>query len=141
MTTQRQMVFPKDLKYSKEHMWVKVDEDRATVGITDFAQSWIGNLVAIDLFEENSEIEPLGLFGILETSKVSFELYSPVGGTIIKRNDKLVDRITLINQEPYEGGWMIVLRMRNMGDLAQLIDAETYRKYMKNWIDAEGCDK
>jgi glycine cleavage system H protein len=135
------MVFPKDLKYSKEHMWVKVDEDRATVGITDFAQSWIGNLVAIDLFEENSEIEPLGLFGILETSKVSFELYSPVGGTIIKRNDKLVDRITLINQEPYEGGWMIVLRMRNMGDLAQLIDAETYRKYMKNWIDAEGCDK
>jgi glycine cleavage system H protein len=135
------MVFPKDLKYSKEHMWVKVDEDRATVGITDFAQSWIGNLVAIDLFEENSEIEPLGLFGILETSKVSFELYSPVGGTIIKRNDKLVDRITLINQEPYEGGWMIVLRMRNMGDLAQLIDAETYRKYMKNWVDAEGCDK
>lgn len=95
-------------------MWVKVDEERSTVGITDFAQSWIGDLVSIDIFEEGSEIEPLGLFGILETSKVSFELYSPIGGTIMKRNDKLVDQITLINRDPYEGGWMIVLRMRDI---------------------------
>lgn len=135
------MVFPKDLKYSKEHMWVKIDEDRATVGITDFAQSWIGNLVSIDIFEEGSEIELLGLFGILETSKVSFELYSPMGGTIIKRNDKLLNQITLINQDPYEGGWMIVLRTRDMKDISQLIDAETYKEYIKNWIDAEGSDK
>lgn len=141
MTTQHQMVFPKDLKYSKEHTWVRVNGDRATVGITDFAQSWIGNLVSIDIFEEGSEIEPQGLFGILETSKVSFELYSPISGTIIKRNNELADKITLINQEPYEGGWMIVLRMRDIQDLSKLIDAETYKEYIKNWIDAEGSDK
>jgi len=135
------MTIPKDLKYSENHTWVRVDEDRATIGITDFAQSWIGDLVSIDIFEEGSEIEPLGLFGILETSKVSFELYSPIGGTIIKRNNQLVDQIILINHEPYEGGWMIVLRMRDIQDLAKLMDARTYKEYVKNWIDAEGNDK
>jgi len=131
------MIFPSDLKYSQDHSWVRVDEDRATVGITDFAQSWIGNLINIDIFEDGSMIEPLGLFGILETSKVSFELYSPIGGTVIKRNDKLVDQITLINQEPYGGGWMIVLRMRDIHDLAGLMDVEAYKEYVKRWGDIE----
>ena len=135
------MIFPSDLKYSQDHTWVRVDEDRATVGITDFAQSWIGNLINIDIFEDGSVIEPLGLFGILETSKVSFELYSPIGGTVIKRNDKLLDQITLINQEPYEGGWMIVLRMRDIQDLANLMDANAYKEYIKNWGDLEGSDE
>lgn len=131
------MTILKDLKYSEDHTWVRVDEDRATVGITDFAQSWIGDLVSIDIFEEGSEIEPLSLFGILETSKVSFELYSSIGGTIFKRNDKLVDQITLINQEPYEGGWMILLRMRDVQDLAGLMDVEAYKGYVKRWGDIE----
>jgi len=135
------MIFPSDLKYSQDHTWVRVDEDRATVGITDFAQSWIGNLINIDIFEDGSVIEPLGLFGILETSKVSCELYSPIGGTVIKRNDKLLDQITLINQEPYEGGWMIVLRMRDIQDLANLMDANAYKEYIKNWGDLEGSDE
>jgi glycine cleavage system H protein len=135
------MIFPSDLKYSQDHTWVRVDEDRVTVGITDFAQSWIGNLINIDIFEDGSVIEPLGLFGILETSKVSFELYSPIGGTVIKRNDKLLDQITLINQEPYEGGWMIVLRMRDIQDLANLMDANAYKEYIKNWGDLEGSDE
>ena len=135
------MVFPENLKYGKEHTWVRINGDRATVGITDFAQSWIGNLASIDIFEEGSEIEPLGLFGTLETSKVSFELYSPIGGTIIKRNDKLVDQITLINQEAYGGGWMIVLRVRDIHALADLMDVEAYKEYIRNWIDAEGSDK
>ena len=131
------MIFPSDLKYSQDHTWVRVDEDEATIGITDFAQSWIGDLVSIDIFEEGSEIEPLGLFGILETSKVSFELCSPIGGTVIKWNDKLVAQITLINQEPYEGGWMIVLRMRDIRDLAGLMDVEAYKEYVKRWEDIE----
>lgn len=135
------MLIPKDLKYSEYHTWVKVDGNRATIGITDFAQSGLGELISIDLFEEGSEIEKRGLYGILETSKVSFELYSPIGGTIIKRNDKLVDQITLINRDPYEGGWMIVLRTRDMQDISKLIDAETYKEYIKTWIDAEGSDK
>lgn len=131
------MVFPKDLKYSKEHTWVRVDGERATVGITDFAQFWIGNLLNIDLFEENSEIEPLGLFGILETSKVSFELYSPVSGTIVKKNEKLMDQIALINHQPYGEGWMIVLHMRDIHDLAGLMDVEAYKEYVKRWEDIE----
>ena len=117
---------------------MKVDGNRATIGITDFAQSWIGNLESIDIFEEGTEIEQLGLFGILETSKVSFELYSPVGGKITKRNERLINQITLINQEPYKEGWMIVLRMKDKQDLTKLMDAETYKKYIKRWIDPEG---
>lgn len=141
MTTQHQMVLPKDLKYSKEHTWVRVNGDRATVGITDFAQSWIGNLVSIDIFEEGSEIEPQGLFGILETSKVSFELYSPISGTIIKRNNELAEKITLINKEPYEEGWMIVLSMEDVQDLVTLMDVDAYKEYLKNWADAEGSNE
>jgi len=127
------MIFPQDLKYSKDHTWVRVDKDRATVGITDFAQSWIGDLVSIDIFEEGYEVEPPGLFGILETSKVSFELYSPLIGTIIQRNHKLTEQITLVNHEPYEGGWMIVLQMMNTCDLTSLMDANTYKDYIKSW--------
>lgn len=135
------MIFPENLKYSKEHTWVKVNGNRATIGITDFAQSWIGELLSIDLFEEDSEIEPWGLFGTLETSKVSFELCSPISGTIIKRNNQLAEKITLINKEPYEGGWMIVLSMKDVEDLVTLLDVNAYKEYLKNWVDAEGSNE
>jgi len=135
------VIVPKDLKYSKEHTWVRVNGNRATIGITDFAQSWIGNLVSIDIFEEGSEIEPQGLFGILETSKVSFELYSPISGTIIKRNNELAEKITLINKEPYEEGWMIVLSMKDVQDLVTLMDVDAYKEYLRNWADAEGSNE
>lgn len=141
MTTQHQMVFPKDLKYGKEHTWVRINGDRATIGITDFAQSWVGNLLSIDLLEEDSEIEQGGLFGTLETSKVSFELYSPLSGTIIERNSNLLDQITLVNREPYEGGWMIVLGMRTAQDPGDLMDADGYREYIKNWSPEEDSDQ
>jgi len=129
------MVFPKDLKYSKEHTWVRVYGEKATIGITDFAQSWIGNLLSIDLFEEDSEIEQWGLFGTLETSKVFLELNSPIGGTIIKKNNKLIDQITLINQDPYKGGWMIELSMRDVRDIRSLMEVDTYKEYIKRWGD------
>jgi glycine cleavage system H protein len=97
--------------------------------------------LSIDLFEENSEIEQWGLFGTLETSKVSFELYSPISGTIIKRNSQLTEKITLINKEPYEGGWMIVLSMKDLQDLVILMDVDAYKEYLKNWVDAEGSNE
>jgi len=131
------MIFPKDLKYSKEHTWVRVEGDRATIGITDFAQSWVGDLLHIDLFEEGSEVEPQGLFGTLETSKVSFELNSPVGGTILKRNNRLAHQINLINHEPYEGGWMIILAIKDAQNLTHLMDADAYEEYIKQWVAPE----
>lgn len=135
------MVIPKGLRYSEDHLWVEVDGDKATIGITDFAQSWLGELISLDLFEVGSKIEQRGLFGILETTKVSFELYSPVGGTIIKRNNDLLDQITLINREPYEGGWMIALGMRSTQDLGDLMDADGYREYIKKWRFEEEGDQ
>jgi glycine cleavage system H protein len=134
------MVFPEDLKYSTDHTWVRVEGDRATIGITDFAQSWVGNLLSVDLLEEDSEIERGGLFGTLETSKVSFELYSPISGTILKRNNQLAEKITLINKEPYEEGWMIVLCMKDVQDLVALMDVDAYQEYLKNWVDADGSN-
>jgi len=127
------MIVPKDLKYSKEHTWVRVEGEQATIGITDFAQSWIGDLIHIDLFEEGSEIAPMGLFGVLETSKVSFELYSPIGGTIISRNDNLAVQITLVNLDPYGEGWMILLQLRDAKDLDNLMDVDAYEVYIKQW--------
>lgn len=131
------MAVPKGLKYSKDHIWAEVEGDKATIGITEFAQSWLGNLKSIDLFEVGSKIEQWGLFGILETSKVSFELYSPIGGTIMKRNSHLLDQITLINQEPYEGGWMIALSMIPSQDSGDLMDADGYQEYIKRWRTSE----
>jgi glycine cleavage system H protein len=135
------MIFPEELKYSPDHTWVRVEGDKATIGITDFAQSWIGSLVSIDLFEEGYEIEPPGLFGILETSKVSFELYSPIGGTIIKKNHQLRDRVTLINDEPYGEGWMVVLQTRDIQGFTGLMDAEAYKEYIKKWKDHTGSNE
>lgn len=135
------MVIPEDLKYTEDHTWVMVDGNKATIGITDFAQSGLGELMSIDLFEVGSKIEKRGLFGILETSKVSFELYSPVSGTIIKKNGNLLDQITLINREPYEGGWMIALGMKSAQDPGDLMDADGYREYIKNWRPAEDSDQ
>lgn len=135
------MVIPKGLKYSEDHLWAQVDGDRATIGITDFAQSWLGELISINLSEVGSKIEQRGLFGFLETSKVSFELYSPVRGRIIKKNSHLLDQITLINREPYEGGWMIVLCMITAKDSDILMDADGYREYIKNWRPAEESEQ
>ena len=97
--------------------------------------------MSIDLFKEDAEIESMGLFGVLETSKVSFELCSPIGGTLIKRNDQLADQITLINLEPYKGGWMIILRMRDVQDLVSLMDGDAYKEYIKKWGYEEGSGK
>jgi glycine cleavage system H protein len=111
------MEFPEELKYTEEHEWVLVEEDLAVVGITDFAQDALGDVVFVELPEVGT---------VVEAGKVS-DIYAPVSGTVEEVNDDLVDTPEIINTSPYEDGWMIKIRMADAADADDLMDAEAYQ--------------
>jgi len=120
------MNLPKALKYSKEHEWVKIDGNRAIVGITDFAQSELGDIVFVELPEVDDEVDAGSTFGTVESVKTVSDLYVPVSGRVVEVNDKLEDEPELVNDDPYGEGWMIVIEMSDPGQLDQLLDADGY---------------
>ena len=122
------MNFPEQLRYTKDHEWVLVEGSVATVGITDFAQSELGDIVFVDLEAVDSEIEKDGVFGTVEAVKTVSELFMPVQGTVIEHNDALEDSPELINQSPYDEGWMIKIQMANPDDAASLLSAADYQE-------------
>lgn len=125
------MEFPESLKYSKEHEWVRVDGSRITVGITDFAQEELGDVVFIELPDIGTTVEAMGTFGVIESVKAVSDLYVPVSGTVIEVNSLLEDRPELVNQSPYEEGWMIVIEASNLDDLEDLLNAQDYQTYIE----------
>src|SRR5512136_1160672 len=98
------MTIPSDLKYSKEHEWVRVKGDRATVGITDFAQEQLGDVVYVELPEPGSQFDFMETFGVVESVKTASDLFSPVRGTVVEANERLADEPELVNKEPYGDG-------------------------------------
>lgn len=124
------MNFPEGLKYSKEHEWVKVDGDIAIVGITDFAQGELGDLVYIEVDTVGETIEKDEVFGTAEAVKTTSDLFMPVGGEVIAFNSELDesegDNPSLINESPYEEGWIIKIKMSDPSELDSLMDAATY---------------
>lgn len=124
------MEFPNDLKYSKDHEWIRVAEDgvTATIGITEFAQSELGDIVFVDLEETGEEFEKDGTFGSVEAVKTVSELFMPLGGTILEHNDELEDRPELINNSPYGDGWIIKITMADPSELDDLMDASEYKQ-------------
>jgi len=125
------MNFPEGLKYSKEHEWVKVDGDIATVGITDFAQGELGDLVyIIEVDTVGETIDKDEVFGTAEAVKTTSDLFMPVGGEVIEFNSELDenegDNPSLINESPYEEGWIIKIKMSNPSELDELMDAAAY---------------
>ena len=105
------MEFPEELKYTEEHEWVMVEEDLAVIGITDFAQDALGDVVFVELPEVGTVVEAGKAFGVVESVKAVSDIYAPVTGTVEEINDDLIDAPEIINTSPYEDGWMIKIRM------------------------------
>ncbi len=118
---------PADLRYTAEHEWVREDGDRFRIGITDFAQDQLGDVVFVDLPEPGSEIEQGRSFGEVESTKSVSDLYAPITGTVEERNDTLDDRPELVNDDPYGEGWLVVVRANDPSQVADLLDAAGYR--------------
>ncbi len=130
-------VFPDDLLYSREHVWVRVDGDLATIGITDYAQENLGEVVSIELPEADSEVEQDEPFGTVESSsKGVVELVSPVSGEVISVNEDIGDDIGIINSDPHDTGWLIIVEMSDLEELAELLDAKGYNDFVAREMEA-----
>ena len=122
------MKLPHDLKYTKEHEWIRVDDNTATIGITDFAQEELGDIVFVELEEVGDTFDQEDVFGTVEAVKTVSELFAPVSGEIIKINDDLEDEPELVNNDPYGKGWMVKLKISDASELDQLLSAEDYEE-------------
>jgi glycine cleavage system H protein len=118
---------PEDLRYSKEHEWARVEGEEAVIGITDHAQSELGDVVFVELPAVGTTINQFETFGVVESVKAASDLYSPLGGEVVAVNDTLTDQPELVNSSPYDQGWMIRVRLRDKAELDQLLDAAGYR--------------
>jgi glycine cleavage system H protein len=122
------MTVPEGLKYTKEHEWVRVEGNVATIGITDYAQGELGDIVFITLPAAGSHVRQMAVFGTVEAVKTVSDLYSPVTGTVVEVNGVLSDRPETANEFPYEEGWMIRVELRDPGELDALLTAASYRE-------------
>ena len=122
------MNVPEELRYTKEHEWVRVDGNRLTVGITDFAQDALGDVVYVDVPEAGTQVRAGEPFGEVESTKSVSDLYAPVSGTVLESNTLLADSPEVVNREPYGEGWMIVLAPSDPSELEALLDPAAYRK-------------
>ena len=125
------MEFPDDLKYTKEHEWARIEGNRVVVGITDFAQEELGDVVFVELPEVGRIVEAEGTFGVVESVKAVSDLYAPVSGTIVEVNTVLEDRPELVNQSAYGEGWMITLELSNPDEVQRLLSAQAYQAYIE----------
>lgn len=121
------MNFPADLKYTKEHEWVRLEGDVATIGISDHAQSELGDIVYVEVETVGETVEADAIFGTIEAVKTTSDLYMPVTGEVLEFNDKLEDEPELVNTDPYGDGWIIKIKVANLADLANLLDATAYK--------------
>lgn len=117
---------PDDLKYSSDHEWVRVDGDTATVGITDYAQGELGDIVYVSLPEAGEQVEPGSVIGELESTKSVSDLFAPLAGEVIARNELLESSPEVVNSDAYGEGWLIKLRLADSSDLDGLMDAQAY---------------
>ena len=121
------MNVPSDLRYTADHEWVKIDGDIATVGVTDFAQGELGDIVFVEVETEGEELEAEEVFGSIEAVKTVSDLILPLAGEVIEFNEALEGDPALINSDPFGDGWIIKLKMSNVADFESLMDAETYK--------------
>ncbi len=126
------MEFPEELKYSKDHEWVKVTGDQeAYIGITDFAQSELGDIVYVDVETEGQTLDQGETFGTVEAVKTVSDLYMPVSGEIQEFNETLEDEPEKVNEKPYEDGWMIKVKLTNPSELEGLMSADSYKEMVE----------
>ncbi len=124
------MEFPEELKYTEDHEWVMVEEELVTVGISDFAQDALGDVVFVELPEVGTEVVAGKAFGVVESVKAVSDVYAPVSGVVEEVNDELPDAPEMVNTSPYEDGWMIKIRPADSSDTNSLMDAEAYQAHI-----------
>jgi len=122
------MNIPENLKYTKDHEWVKVDGNVATVGITDFAQSELGEIVYVEIETEDEDLEREEVFGTVEAVKTVSDLFMPISGKVIEVNAELEDAPELVNNDPFGDGWMIKIEIADNSELEALLDAAAYKE-------------
>ncbi len=117
---------PSDLRYTKEHEWVRTDGDVATVGITAFAAEQLGDIVFVEMPSTGAAVDQFAAFGVVESVKAVSDLFAPVGGTVTEANANLADRPELVNSDPYGDGWIVKLQINDAGELDALLDPTAY---------------
>lgn len=122
------MNFPEDLKYTKDHEWVRVEGDVATVGISDFAQSELGDIVFVEIETVGEELEKEEVFGSVEAVKTVSDLFMPVSGEILEMNEKIEENPEIINEDPYGEGWMVKIKLSNPDEVEELLKPDAYRE-------------
>lgn len=121
------MNFPENVKYTKEHEWIRLEGDVAYVGITDYAQEQLGDIVFVDIQTEGETLAADEVFGTIEVVKTVSDLFLPVGGEILEQNEALADQPEMVNKDPYGEGWLIKMKPDAAGDLDNLLDAAAYK--------------
>ena len=122
------MNVPENLKYTKDHEWVQIDGDVVTIGITEFAQGELGDIVFVEIETEDEELDKEEVFGTIEAVKTVSDLYMPISGKVIEVNPELEDQPDLVNKEPFKGGWMIKVQVADPAELEDLLTAEQYQE-------------
>ncbi|MBT3612472.1 MAG: glycine cleavage system protein GcvH [Flavobacteriales bacterium] len=122
------MEFPKELKYSKDHEWLRIEEGNAYIGITEFAQGELGDIVFVDVDTEGEDLEKEEVFGSIEAVKTVSDLFMPINGEVLSFNKKLEDEPELINIDPYGEGWLIKIAILNVIEIDELLDASAYQE-------------
>ena len=131
------MDFPDELKYSKEHLWVRVEGDRAVIGITDYAQHELGIITSVELPEPGDDLEQDDSFGSIEARKTVAELYAPLSGTVLEVNNELHTTPDFVNDDPYDAGWLVVIEVADHEELNLLMSAELYEDWVAAGDDEE----
>ncbi|HEX9306903.1 MAG TPA: glycine cleavage system protein GcvH [Anaeromyxobacter sp.] len=125
------MEFPEDLRYTREHEWARTKGTRIVVGITDFAQDQLGDVVYVELPDVGDPVKKGESFGVVESTKAVSELFAPISGKVVEVNSPLSDAPETINEDPYEEGWMIAIEPSDPKELEALMDAKTYRAFVQ----------
>lgn len=128
LSKERKMNIPETLKYTKDHEWVSIEGNIATVGITDFAQGELGDIVYVEIETVEEQLEDEAVFGTVEAVKTVSDLFMPIAGTVVEMNEALEDTPELVNTDPYGAGWMIKIELKDDADTSKLLDATAYQQ-------------
>ena len=131
------MEYPEDLRYTEQHEWVRAEGDLVRIGITDFAQDALGDVVYVDVPEVGAEVQGGQPFGEVESTKSVSDVYAPISGTVVERNSDLADSPETVNTDPYGNGWMIVIRPKDPAAIDQLMSADAYRTLVEEGQSTE----
>ena len=125
------MIIPSDLRYTREHEWVRVEDGVATVGVTDYAQDQLGDIVYVGMPPQGERLTQLAVFGEIESVKAVSELHAPVSGEVIESNQALADKPEMVNESPYDEGWIMKVRLADEGEVDNLLTSDQYAELVE----------